>query len=607
MSTKTSGYSSRLFRKLYEDIQTLISKIKHPGGEAPTYTLEGFWAFSYLKGADALQSSYFDCKRDINDKIRKTVNDTTLDSAYGSMGSFFKAAQAGKGIVKILANTFDDPGGAVCTLDAAIGQEHACFISIKFGEEHIGVLDIFFSGHLRKRQSKGILAALSHVFQNTGSDLLRLAVDAFKFREQEKVLEIQAVIGDTFHTYQDSGLTVEEQIDKRIAVAVANIEKLAEVSSLMPLFCVKSDEQEVTSPSLVGVNFPFIHAIIKHELKFCGLTAAKMCYHFKEYDRIFLTDAFCENAFLNFFYYEPLKRLDGGKISTEFSFANEYGPRYQYELEVFFIPDEDNNITDDLATIITADTLDDIRKQINNFVVDYDERPSLTAREKFQDELIFEYLKDKLQQKVIAIQLSRVIDKSLEYCVSCLNRNNVETKGGKVIKNVISNYKVQQELNKESRPSKNFVRINLPKKQVVQVEIVQSAVLLDALKADIAKKPEKYLLIIAPYVQPNDPSRPRKHEVLEDELTFSFVGRNLFQEAYYQSAIASHSHVISGLIKSKDVVRFARKSAISQVFSRNMSHNHGSHVLSRLVHANQIEELRYFHEAIRFEKTLMLS
>lgn len=43
----------------------------------------------------------------------------------------------------------------------------------------------------------------------------------------------------------------------------------------------------------------------------------------------------------------------------------------------------------------------------------------------------------------------------------------------------------------------------------------------------------------------------------------------------------------------------ARKAAISQVLARNLSHNHGSHVLSRMIHSDQINAMHSEHEGIR--------
>lgn len=70
----------------------------------------------------------------------------------------------------------------------------------------------------------------------------------------------------------------------------------------------------------------------------------------------------------------------------------------------------------------------------------------------------------------------------------------------------------------------------------------------------------------------------------------------LAQRWFSQNAIADFS---SQTIES--VLAHARKAAVSQVMLRNLSHNHGSHVLSRMTHPNQIEESRErMHEGIRY-------
>ena len=103
----------------------------------------------------------------------------------------------------------------------------------------------------------------------------------------------------------------------------------------------------------------------------------------------------------------------------------------------------------------------------------------------------------------------------------------------------------------------------------------------DCLKQAIASNTSKYAEVLIPYLT-LDPD-PDIDYNCSDDLKVNFIGSNpLKKNDIYDALIKEQINFISSLIQENKTLIHATRAAISQVMARNMSHNHGSHVLAKL-------------------------
>jgi len=362
-------YSKKLFDELFKKVQEELKKEL----KGLCINFKGLWAFSYLAGANKLQSVYF---KHVDDslksseqyqKIFEKIEGTSLDCDYGSLGDSLRSFNENPGkFSDFLSNTFDDPKGTVCYYDTLINQQHASFIIIKDDEGKIlGALDFFFESISNCAIATGENKIIEY-FNKSRTWLSASSITALKIQEHEYFLKIQKEKG--------SGNTLPKDNTKS---AIKHIEELLALSSKTPLMIISHKNGNTTS-SLVCLNFDFIHSIIKHEHRFCPLTDdTKNCFHFKKLgsfsgDRNTLS---CTNDFLDNYYYKVFATLDAKRLYKQIKVDGT-----EYELGI---------VTKKNEAILLKEI--SVSKEIGS--LQYEPFSDL-AKEKYQDERVFMMLKN---------------------------------------------------------------------------------------------------------------------------------------------------------------------------------------------------------------------
>lgn len=591
-------YSKKQFKELFRNLNLDLHNF-------PGCTFEGLWAFSYAKGANSLKHCYFQLSsgRYLDEGIYEQIKSAFLDCDHGTLGAAFKELTDSEEhhFVKEVLNTFNDAAGVVCYTDAVIKQEHAFFILIKEGDDILGILDLFFTGDLDENGGLIIKNKLAELFE-ANRPLAMASVIAFKMREHEDFLEIQSNEGDiTAKTVTDQVASSDQLIQERITGAVAKLAKISAVSSYTPLFYIKDIDGSVL-PELVGLNFDYIHSLIKHEYSFCPLTSKKDCFYFKPFQSFKEPGLFCDNIFLKKYYHNVMRSLDGYVVKEEFN-MNGAG----YVAEIIYQP----KAAADHSAALTAILMNlrkrenDIRSELEDFSSKYNFRPNDVAKQKYQDELIFKHVKESinddplLKESVIIIIIYKMVSPHLLYEGGCDERND----GKRNIKDFISLSNLLQKrhrgLSKDDDDDRTLTWQSSSNLNVANFEIYNTKSFESALRTLIASDPDSYRWVLAPYLKSVKGGKYGK--TASNGLDIFYTGGDPFRgiDNDYLAALEAQIYLLVGLLKSKETIRYARKAAISQVLARNMSHNHGSHVLSRMIHPDQIKSLDNMHESLR--------
>jgi hypothetical protein len=586
-------YSKKQFDELFRNLN---SNHNFPG-----LAFEGLWAFSYAKAANSLKHCYFESnsRETLDADVSRQIDSTFLDCDHGTLGAAFKKMKdIGAHFVSGALNTFDDVSGVVCYTDAAIRQEHAFFILIKEEDETLGVLDLFFSGDLGGLGSSAITNELSRLF-SIGQPLAMASVIAFKMREHEDFLDIQR--DDQVMAVNKPGASTDEIVLERITAAVRKLTKITAVSSYTPLFYIKDIDGSVI-PELVGLNFDYIHSLIRHEYSFCPLTAEKECFYYKTFQSFNDEGLFCDNVFLKKYYHNVMKSLNGCVIKEAFELNGA-----SYEAEFVYLAKEAADYGGALASVI-ADLQAGEREicgALDKFLDKYDYRPNEIARQKFQDELIYKELTRSINNSpllmgnVVAIIIYKEVVPHLSYIGECFDRNERKED----VKDFVSLANVLKLRHRGvgEKDSRWFSLEATGKRNVVNFEITNPLLYEAELRRLIAADPAGYSGVLAPYLKRLKGLKSGNSKV--NDLDIFYTGGDPFgsndDDNDYVVALKAQMYLLVSLLKAKETVRYARKAAISQVLARNMSHNHGSHVLSRMIHPDQIKSLDHMHESLR--------
>lgn len=546
------SYSAVLFNEIFDKILKFCEK----------YTIRpnGMWAFSYLKGADSLKTAFIRVNEDIqfSPKDLTDIYNVIVDCNYGSLGHSFRKATSKGFSSEILLNTFNDPRGVVCYLDSKIKQEHAIFLPIISNDEILGMLDIFFSGDISEEFHKVLVESNNKEFQ-------QLCVNAFKIRQFEELLVVQ-----------DSDIASADKRDD-LDIAIRKIENNLTLSSTTPLFYFKNNDEQVSS-KLVGFNFDYIHGLISHEYRFCSLIKNTDCYRSKATN---YNEFNCINPFLQRFFFSVLESLKCNSYKSSITVGNVvYLIEYYGYQHVTLVLDSNK-----------------IEKEVNEFKKNYSSA-NIIGTNKFQDELIFSNLKDQLQGVQILI-LNRDVSPYLITrlncgCIDYENKNRKELISPSKLLPIqyseqVGKLSIFQDKTELDLPS-YIEKSNLNTINTVHFEIIDVSTFINELKKRISHSPSEYSKALLPYIKMGKNSETDK--VINSNLTMHIVGADPLEENNYRSLINEQINLISGLIQEKETLRHATRAAISQVMARNMSHNIGSHVLSRLVDKGQIEILK---------------
>lgn len=559
-------YSKELFDALFKKVQNGLSASEN------SLPFKGLWAFSYLEGANALQSVYFNHvdKESLYAKYQIVIEEietTRLDCDYGSLGfSFRNLKNDPNKIVEFLPNTFNDAKGTVCYYDTVINQQHACFVIIRNENEILGVLDFFFAGNTDNNKEETI----KKYFINNKSELISAFINAFKIQEFEYFLEIQSEKRE-IHISEDTSFKADLQF------AIEHIEQVIAMSSKTPLMIINRHNDNIT-PALVCLNFDFIHSIIKHEHRFCPLTNDnKNCFYFKDFESFSSNNADlkCDNNFLNNYYYKVFTALDANLLCQKIIVDGT-----EYELEV---------VSQNTSTVSLESNISVIGEICN---LSYEGLDDL-AKEKYRDERVFMQIEEciKSHEDIYAFSLSRKVKPFIKCNINC---NGIET-DCQCRNTYIENFPLKQFISPsntlpvqyENMENGLFIKNESAySNNIIHFKIVKEGIFTDALKGLIAKKPEYYIETIKSYLN-NETSK-----TYYDQLSLTYAGTNpIDKRNKYAEIIKGKLNLIETLLQGEEIKHHARKAAIAQVMLRNMSHNHGSHVLANLTQPQTILDM----------------
>jgi hypothetical protein len=560
MSNKEKTYSTRLFDKQFVRIKAKLDDLL----KDKSIKFKGIWVFTYIKGANSLQSIYFnhveiDNLKQDHDKILKEIEKTCLDCDYGSLGYAFQELNAKDNeIVKFLKNTYDDPKGTVCYYDIIISQRHACFVKIKEGNHTLGVLDLFFDGDMEETYESKIVEFFKEGFDcSKGCQYLTDFINAFTIKEYERFLELQ----DEKNVFElETGKNIKE-----LGNAVEYIERIIASSSMAPLMVIKHKRGEYI-PELVVLNYDFIHSIIKHEQRFCSLTADKDCFYFKECKSFINNALCCKNDFMKLFYYDVLKKLNAVVIAKKINVVN-----VGYDVEI-------------VCSCENIEIDESIFEALSNEVSKNDKLKNVIAINKYRDERVYLKLEEILREKdcVYAFSLSRIIKPHLRIILQlecensdCCQRNDCVTYE---IKRFISPSTILpvQCLEKENKYLKS---IESERKNIVHFQITNEKDFKKTLKQLIAINKDIYLKALSPYLNRCD----NVHIFGYKNLIIDSIGEDPLKDNKFSEIIKGKYSLIEAILQENEVKLQATRAGISQVMARNMSHNIGSHVMSKLI------------------------
>jgi len=590
MSNKEETYSTRLFDKQFVRIKAKLDVLL----KDKSIKFKGIWVFTYIKGANSLQSIYFnhveiDNLKQDHDEILKEIEKTCLDCDYGSLGYAFQELNAKDNeIVKFLKNTYDDPKGTVCYYDIIISQRHACFVKIKEGNNTLGVLDLFFDGEMKETDENEIVKFFKEGFNcskgcqyltdiinaftieneivkffkegfncSKGCQYLTDIINAFTIKEYERFLELQ---DEKNVSELETGKNIKE-----LGNAVKYIERIIASSSMTPLMVIKHKRGEYI-PELVALNYDFIHSIIKHEQRFCSLTADKDCFYFKECKSFINNALCCENDFMKLFYYDVLKKLNAVVIAKKINVVN-----VGYDVEI-------------VCSCENIEIDESIFEALSNEVSKNDKLKNVIAINKYRDERVYLKLEEILREKdcVYAFSLSRIINPHLRFILQlkcenldCCQRNDNVTYE---IKRFISPSTILpvQCLEKENEYLKS---IKSERKNIVHFQITNEKDFKKTLKQLIAINKNIYLKALSPYLKRYDKVSFFGYK----NLIIDGIGEDPLKDNKFSEIIKGKYSLIEAILQENEVKLQATRAAISQVMARNMSHNIGSHVMNKLV------------------------
>lgn len=556
MSSNEITYSTQLFDKQFEEIKTELK------GESISF--KGLWVFAYIEGANSLQSIYFnhvDIKtlRENNATILCEIEKTCLDCDYGSLGDAFQKMNTDDNpAVTFLRDTYNDPKGTVCYYDLIISQKHACFVIIKEGDKTLGVLDFFFEGELDINQEQKIVEFFEKRFKlSEKQQCLTDYINALLIKEYESLVKLQ--------NEKEGDKTKNREYKEELSDAVEYIEQIIASSSKTPLMIIKH-KQGGCIPELVVLNYDYIHSIVEHENRFCSLTNKdKGCYYFNEI-KIINDECRCDNDFLKVFYLDVLKKIKPVVVT--------------YKIKVFGV-DYD-------VEIVCSSGLD------RRFKIDTPSFSKLTDSEfqnnvainKYRDERVCLKLEEILKEKnhIYAFSLSRKIEPHLEYLAKskrgesdCSQRNNHISLSDEIKKFISPSTILPVQYGQKDNALLN--RNNSERKNIVHFKITNKKVFKQTLKQLIAIKPDVYLTALNPYLNMTQKEPPLNFK----NLNISIAGESPLQENKFSGIIKGKFSLIEAILQENEVKLQATRAAISQVMARNMSHNIGSHVMSKLI------------------------
>lgn len=535
-------YSDSLFEDIYYELEYwLVSVVKN-------LTFEGMWAFSYLKGANLLKSSYIRLKtQDIKDnEIKREIKNAVIDCDYGSIGHLFQELKDSSEFTSFLQNTFNDPRGVVCNIDSIIKQQHAVFLLIKDSNSEIfGMLDLFFSS--KEQDLKNELAEIQLGINNLykqDSKFKRLCINTFKIKQFEELLDIQKT-------------EKPDETESKSESAIRKIEEIISQSSLTPIFYI--DKGGLTDKFL-GLNFEYIHSIISHEYRFCSLINNKeKCPHYSCDPN---NQEECTNPFLNKYFFEVLKSLRYISYQLSIEIVND-----KYNIRYF--SHEDCN--DSIKSSINTNT-ENLKNECEKFKDEYVGINDL-ARNKFKDEFLFSMLKKELKNKLYVLILTRVKNPHLVYTGKCEDKKT---------KKMISPSEILLILERENAQDSKFNIRQEEKNNVIHFEILERKIFVRELKKKIIGSIDEYCELVSSYIPKEQYDGVANLQI--NDLTFNYIGSNPIDENnIFSTQIKEQVNLIEDIFQQNEVKKHAVRAAISQVMARNMSHNIGSHVLSKMV------------------------
>jgi signal transduction histidine kinase len=524
------NFSKTLFDSIYDKLFKKFASIED-------LNFEGIWAFLSQPGANSLQSCYYQL-RDVKlqDSDETAMNNAFINYDEGSLGKAFNDLQSSDEKIVHEINTFNDPSGIVCILDAKIKQQHAAFEIVKHGNNKIlGMIDVFFSGNNLSDKEK---------FKKVFTDGKILDDECY-------ILCQSAFITKKYELLSERNDTDDVITSPIIDNTINNIKKILSLFSETPIFYI---EKEDFPEKFVGFNYEYIHSIIKYQYRYCSLiNNVEDCPYYACTHSDITT---CKNKFLQVFFYKILSDLELKYYqydSIRF-LDNCYKIRYWAKNNV------DNTLFDNLDPL-------SIRKEFTDFEK-YDPLKA-NAKDKFKDEKLFDILKNKLiNEEVTAFAIERSFNPHLISQISC----DIIQKRKEITPSALLRTLHGEEAN-------NKAIINKGKNNIVNVEILnQNKIFEKALERGIANNPQYYIDIIKNYLEENS-------FVLEDVygLKFHFAGNNPFTHDLIKGQLNEQILQIATYIGQLEKEKLAVKSALAQVMARNTSHNIGAHVMNNLI------------------------
>lgn len=564
--TKAIPYSEELFRFITTGIKHVFDNCK---GDIKL-NLMGIWPFLYFEGSNSLKSiGPFFVSKSINlaKSDKQKLNQSIINCDYGSIGYAFKKikeniASKNNESYHYLYKTFNDPRGVVCYLDSKIRQEHAIFFPVVDNDHNIlGILDLFFYGDIKDEELKAITDILWKNFRKKWT-LYRLCVN-------------------TFIIQQFSEFQITSNKNSNIDKPITRVEKLLSLICNTPLFYFTYRNNPITA-NYIGVNFESIQNLINHEYRFCSYVKREIkCFHKMQMINNGLS---CQNNILSKFYYDILKEAKLKSCKKEY--------------QVF-----------DCEYIVESVQFESIELPIINN--DYFRHKELTgyeslnevAQNKFKSEILFSFIKKKLKDAIVLTLYQKIKRPYLIYVGDgCNKETDFDQLKDYISPSELMHYQYSTEeqyipsINKEQL----LRRSNLDDKEsewnVVHFEIVNKELFVNILKKKIADKPEEYARVLLPYwnIKNNLFQKSDLSNEYED-LELHYLGNDPLKlgDKNYSSIINEQISLILSEFKGKEAEKQATRAAISQVMARNMSHNIGSHVLSRLITETAVKQVFY--------------
>lgn len=520
--------------------------------------LRGVWSLYYIEGAKKFKTLGFHSGIDLkeeNQQIKDFLNTIDIKEGFGSNGWAYNIFLEGKEIC-FLNDTYNDPRGTVIELDYKIGQKNTAFIDIRNNDKVVGIIMIYGEQEFAKDHENTILMIYTKYKLH-----FQLLV------EKQRLLNVQSVFKHSSVDKDSNDIDLKSRL-KEILVRTLYINNQLNI----PYFYIL--EKNSQKPKYIAFSEQIL-SLIEYELKFCSYldSREKGCY-FKNPE-----DCTCSmNQFLKRFFFNAVCKLK----KTNISLISHY---IDFNLQIF-----------------SHDDLGSNDWSLNEFVcpVEFENNP--IALKKYINEVVIKQVK----------QLHN--SENLKYVCSVLTREEKTVP-------LIDNPSCYRSNNNISNPSvflpyyyeKEYPDIGILKRYPLNGDSNENP-----FKYSPDKGPASHVIAILwnnePFFQLlNDSIIKNSHDIKDDikilQQTFghSEEKKIAYSEDGYTICGINDSDLQNNAIAAsyieltrKDYLRLrqfektmlnAERAAISQVMARNMSHNIGSHVLSKITTIQQLKSI----------------